>query len=62
MLNKDSQAKKAALISMKEHVKRADEKRKKEPNHVSVVTIDSLIKDGLKDEEGNILKIKGKQK
>ena len=43
-------------IDMKEHVKRANEKRKTEPNHVSVITIDALIESGLIDSEGNIIK------
>lgn len=59
MENKKTE-KKEELINLREQVKKANEKRKTEPNHVSVVTIDSLINSGLIDEEGNILKIKNK--
>lgn len=60
MENKKIKNKKDKLIHMKEQVLKANEKRKTEPNHVSVVTIGSLIDSGLIDEEGNILKVKNK--
>ena len=44
-------------LNLKKHVKTANDKREKDPNHAVVAIVDSLIQSGLIDEEGNIVNL-----